>query len=81
MNIEDFRDYCLSLDNDVIEKTPFGKFAAARYDSILVFYTVGHMFCASSTSTISTASMSRLLLTRSTVSNWRIHLSKQTAEP
>ncbi len=44
MNIEDFRDYCLSLDNDVIEKTPFGKFAA-RYDSILVFYTVGHMFC------------------------------------
>lgn len=44
MNIEDFRDYCLSLGDDVIEKTPFGKFAA-RYDSLLVFYTRGHMFC------------------------------------
>ena len=43
MNIEDFRDYCLSMDG-VIEKTPFGKFAR-RYDSILVFYVLGHMFC------------------------------------
>ncbi len=38
MNIEDFRDYCLSLGNpgEVEEKTPFGKFAR-RYESILVF--------------------------------------------
>ncbi|MDE6492642.1 MAG: MmcQ/YjbR family DNA-binding protein [Lactobacillus sp.] len=43
MNIEDFRDYCLSMEG-VTEKTPFGKFAR-RYDSILVFYILGHMFC------------------------------------
>lgn len=43
MNIEDLRDYCLSFDG-VTEKTPFGKFAA-RFDSILVFYVCGHMFC------------------------------------
>lgn len=43
MNIEDFRDYCLGMDG-VTEKTPFGKFAR-RYDSILVFYILGHMFC------------------------------------
>ena len=43
MNIEEFREYCLSL-GDVDEKTPFGKFAR-RYESILVFYVLGHMFC------------------------------------
>ena len=43
MNIEELRDYCLSLD-DVTEKIPFGKFAR-RYDSLLVFYVDGHMFC------------------------------------
>ncbi len=43
MNIEEFREYCLSL-GDVTEKTPFGKFAR-RYDSILVFYVLDHMFC------------------------------------
>jgi len=43
MNIEEFRDYCLSLDG-VTEKTPFGKFAR-RYDSLLVFYVLDHMFC------------------------------------
>lgn len=43
MNIEEFREYCLSLD-DVTEKTPFGKFAV-RYESILVFYILEHMFC------------------------------------
>ena len=43
MNIEDIGDYCLSVD-DVTEKTPFGKFAR-RYDSILVFYVLDHMFC------------------------------------
>ena len=43
MNIEDFRNYCLSMEG-VTEKTPFGKFAR-RYDSILVFYILDHMFC------------------------------------
>lgn len=43
MNIEDFRDYCLSMEG-VTEKTPFGKFAR-RFESILVFYVFGHMFC------------------------------------
>ena len=43
MNIEELRDYCLSL-GEVTEKTPFGKFAR-RYESILVFYVCGHMFC------------------------------------
>lgn len=43
MNIEQLRDYCLAL-GDVTEKTPFGKFAR-RYDSLLVFYVEGHMFC------------------------------------
>lgn len=43
MNIEEFREYCLSMEG-VAEKTPFGKFAR-RYDSILVFYVLGHMFC------------------------------------
>lgn len=43
MDIERFREYCLSFDG-VTEKTPFGKFAA-RFDSILVFYVCDHMFC------------------------------------
>ncbi len=43
MNIEELRDYCLAMDG-VSEKTPFGKFAR-RYDSLLVFYALGHMFC------------------------------------
>ena len=43
MNIEELREYCLSLEG-VTEKTPFGKFAR-RYESVLVFYVVGHMFC------------------------------------
>lgn len=43
MDIEQFREYCLSLEG-VTEKTPFGKFAA-RYDSVLVFYVCDHMFC------------------------------------
>jgi len=43
MNIEEFREYCISFDG-VTEKTPFGKFAA-RFDSVLVFYVCGHMFC------------------------------------
>lgn len=43
MDLIEFRDYCLSL-GDVTEKTPFGKFSK-RYDSVLVFYVGGHMFC------------------------------------
>lgn len=44
MNIEDFRNYCLGLGDDVTEKTPFGKFSK-RFESTLVFYVKGHMFC------------------------------------
>lgn len=43
MNVEELRDFCLSLDG-VEEKFPFGKFAHS-YDSTLVFYVMGHMFC------------------------------------
>lgn len=43
MDLIEFRDYCLSFEG-VTENTPFGKFAD-RYDSILVFYIAGHMFC------------------------------------
>lgn len=43
MNVEEFREFCLSL-GDVTEKMPFGKFCT-RYDSILAFYVSGHMFC------------------------------------
>ena len=38
MNIEEFREYCLSL-GEVKEKMPFGKFAQ-RFDSLLVFYVL-----------------------------------------
>ena len=42
MNIEDYRNYCLSLGDDVEEKLPFTAF---RYASgVLVFYVHGHMF-------------------------------------
>ena len=42
MNIEDYRDYCLSLGKDVEEKLPFTAF---RYASgVLAFYVHGHMF-------------------------------------
>jgi len=42
MNIEDYREFCLSLGTDVEEKMPFGAF---RYASgVLVFYVHGHMF-------------------------------------
>lgn len=43
MNIEEFRNFCMSMEG-VVEKTPFGKFSP-RYDSLLVFYVLGHMFC------------------------------------
>ena len=42
MNIEDYREYCLSLGEDVEEKLPLTAF---RYASgVLVFYVHGHMF-------------------------------------
>ena len=43
MNIEEFREFCLSMEG-VTEKMPFGKFAR-RYDSLLVFYVLDHIFC------------------------------------
>ena len=43
MNIEEYRDYCLSLGADVEEKLPFVKFKNGA--SVLVFYVCGHMFC------------------------------------
>lgn len=43
MDLITFREFCLSL-GEVSEKTPFGKFAV-RFDSLLVFYVEGHMFC------------------------------------
>lgn len=43
MDIESFREYCLSFEG-ATEKTPFGKFAA-RFESVLVFYVQDHMFC------------------------------------
>lgn len=42
MNIENYRDYCLSLDAEVEEKLPFQKFKGG--DGVLVFYICGHMF-------------------------------------
>ena len=43
MNIEELRDYCLSLPG-VTEATPFEKFSRGKF-TILVFYVSGHMFC------------------------------------
>ena len=42
MNVEEYRDYCLSLGSDVEEKMPFGEFNHAS--GVLVFYVKGHMF-------------------------------------
>lgn len=42
MNIEDFREYCLSL-GEVEEKLPFAKMPGG--DSVLAFYVGGHTFC------------------------------------
>ena len=42
MNIEDYREYCLSLGADVEEKLPFTAFHHAS--GVLVFYVYGHMF-------------------------------------
>ena len=42
MNIEDYREYCLSLGSDVEEKLPFTMFKSG--ENVLVFYVWGHMF-------------------------------------
>ena len=42
MNIEDYRNFCLSLDPSVEERMPFTKFKNGA--SVLVFYVRGHMF-------------------------------------
>ena len=42
MNIEDYREFCLSLGDDVEEKLPFTAFHSAS--GVLVFYVHGHMF-------------------------------------
>ena len=42
MNIEQYRDYCLSLGKDVEERLPFQKFKSG--EGVLVFYVCGHMF-------------------------------------
>ena len=42
MNIEEYRDYCLSLGSDVEEKLPFAMFKNG--ENVLVFYVCGHMF-------------------------------------
>lgn len=76
MNIEDFREYCLSMEG-VTEKTPFGKFAR-RFDSVLVFYILGHMFCltdiddfTSVTVKASPEEIEKLKMTRSSVGSHR----------
>ncbi|MDY6382067.1 MAG: MmcQ/YjbR family DNA-binding protein [Bacteroidales bacterium] len=43
MNVEELREYCLSLGDDVDERLPFVKFKAAQ--GVLVFYVLEHMFC------------------------------------
>lgn len=42
MNIEDYREFCLSLGEDVEEKLPFAAFKSAA--GVLAFYVHGHMF-------------------------------------
>lgn len=44
MNVEQLREYCLSISEDVEEKMPFQAFNGAK--SVLVFYVCGHMFCS-----------------------------------
>jgi len=42
MNIEEYRDFCLSLGDGIEEKFPFTKFKNG--EGVLVFYVCGHMF-------------------------------------
>lgn len=43
MDIEELREYCLSLSPEVVEKFPFQQFKAAK--DVLAFYIGGHIFC------------------------------------
>lgn len=43
MDVEEFRDFCLSLSGSS-EKMPFERFLRGR-SSILAFYVRGHIFC------------------------------------
>ncbi len=76
MNIEELREYCLSM-GEVTEKTPFGNFAR-RFDSILVFYIMGHMFCLADMEDFTSVTVKahpevieELKMTRSSVSSHR----------
>lgn len=76
MNIEELREFCLSMEG-VTEKTPFGKFAR-RFDSVLVFYILDHMFCmtdmddfASVTVKADPETIEDLKMTRSSVGSHR----------
>lgn len=76
MNIEELREYCLSM-GEVREKTPFGNFAR-RFDSILVFYIMGHMFCLADMEDFTSVTVKahpevieELKMTRSSVSSHR----------
>ena len=40
MNVEEIRDYCLSLGTDIEEKLPFTMFKNG--EGVLVFYVCGH---------------------------------------
>ena len=42
MDIESYRDFCLSLGGDVEERLPFVRFKNG--EGVLVFYVCGHMF-------------------------------------
>jgi len=42
VNIEEYRDYCLSLGADVEERMPFGAFQAAS--GVVAYYVCGHIF-------------------------------------
>ena len=42
MNIEDYREFCLSLGDGIEERFPFAKFKNG--EGVLVFYICGHMF-------------------------------------
>ncbi len=42
MNVEDLRDFCLSIDEQVEEGFPFAKFPGGK--NVLVFYIFGSMF-------------------------------------
>ena len=58
MDIEGFREYCLSLPG-VSEGTPFEKFSRGKF-TILVFYVCGHMFCYFNIDDFSSITFARL---------------------